>query len=102
MRKCSGYSFRRYRHGHEQSERATRKWSKSKITIVGRRFFIPSFDYNGEDRERMRRANDPTNRVGEQKIADSFPADSFITRQASNESSWNKVVARKALRIFAR
>ena len=64
-RQRAGNSFRRFGHGHEQSERAARKWSKSKIAIEGRRFFIPSFDYDGENRERTRRANSPTNRVGE-------------------------------------
>ena len=102
MRKCTGNSFRCFRHGHEQSERAARKWSKSKIAIEGRRFFIPSFDYDGENRERMRRANNPTNRVGEQKIADPFPTDSLITRETSNERGWNKVVARQTFGIFAR
>ena len=102
MRKCTGNSFRRYRRGHEQSERAARKWSKSKITVEGRRFFVHRFDYNGEDRERMRRANNPTNRVGEQKSADPFPTDSLITRETSNESGWNKVIARQTFDIFAR
>src|ERR1019366_9142157 len=74
----------------------------SKIAIEGRRFFIPSFDYDGENRERMRRANNPTNRVGEQKIADPFPTDSLITRETSNESGWNKVVAGQPFGIFAR
>ena len=102
MRKYTRNSFRRFRHGHEQSEGAARKWRKSKITIEGRRFFIPSLDYNGERRERMRRANNPTNRVGEQKFTDPFPADSLIARETSDESGWNKVVAREAFSIFAR
>jgi hypothetical protein len=97
-----GNSFRRFRHGHEQSERTARKWSKSKIAIEVRRLFIPSFDYDGEDRERLRRANNPTNRVSEQKSADSFPADSLITRETSNESGWNKVVAWQTFGKFAR
>ncbi len=50
----------------------------------------------------MRRTNNPTNRVGEQKIADPFPTNSLITRETSNKSGWNKVVPRQTFGVFAR
>ena len=90
---CTGKSFRRLGYGHEQSERAARKWRETKVAIEGRGLFIQCFDHDGENCERTRSANYPTDCIGEQKIADSFAANSFITRETSNKSSGNEVVA---------
>ena len=101
MRQRTGNSFGRFGHGHEQSQRAARKWRESKVAIDGRCFFIPRFDHDGENRKRTRGANNPTNRIGEQKIADPFYADFLITGETPNESSWNEVVAWQTWHIRA-
>ncbi len=46
--------------------------------------------------------NYPTDRVGEQKITDPFPANSLIARKTSNESSRNEVIARQTFGMFGR
>jgi hypothetical protein len=97
MRQRTGNSFRHLGYGHEQSERAARKWRKTKVAIEGRGLFIQRFDHDGKNRERTRGANYPTDRIGEQKTADPFAANSFITRETSNESSGNEVVAWQTL-----
>ena len=102
MRQRTENSFRRFGHRHEQSERAARKWGESKVAIEGRCLFIRRFDHDGEDRERIRGANHPTNRVGEQEIADPFAANSLIARKTPNESSWNEVVAWQMFCPFGR
>ena len=95
-------SFRRFGHRHEQSERAARKWCESKVAIEGRCLFICRLDHDGENRERTGGANYPTNRVGEQEIADPFAANSLITRETPNESSWNELVAWQMFCMFGR
>ena len=95
-------SFRRFGHRHEQSERAARKWCESKVAIEGRCLFICRFDHDGENRERTEGANHPTKRVGEQETTDPFAANSLITRETPNESSWNEVVAWQMFCIFGR
>jgi hypothetical protein len=46
--------------------------------------------------------NHPPNRVSEQKTADSFAANSLITRKTGDERSWDEVIARQAFRLFGR
>ena len=82
--------------GHEKSEWAVWKRRESKVAIEDCCFFIRRVDYNGKNRERTGGPNDPLNRISEQKAADSFAANSLITRKAADEGGWNKVVARQA------
>ena len=89
MRQCTGDSFRRFRYRHEQSERAARKWCESKVAIQGGCLSIRRLDHDGENRERTGGADNPANGVGEQEIADPFAANTLITCETSNESSWN-------------
>src|SRR5271166_370931 len=101
-RQCAGNSLRRFRRRHEQSERAARKWRESKVAIEGGCLFIRRFDHDGENRERTDGSNHPTNRVGEQNIADPFAANSLITCKTPNECSRNDVIARQAFCLFGR
>ena len=86
----------------KSSERAARKWCESEIAIEDRCLFIRRIDHDGENRERTGGANHPTNRVGEQEIADPFAANSLITREAPDESSWNEVIAWQVFGILVR
>jgi hypothetical protein len=89
----AGNGLRRFGRRHEQSERTVRKRRKSRVAIEGRSLFIGRFDNDSENRERTGGSNHPTNRVGEQKIADPFATSSLITRETPNESSRNNIIA---------
>jgi len=71
--------------------------------VIKRRcLFIHRVDHDGENCERTGGPNHSTNPVSEQKIADTFAANSLITRKTSNESCRNEVITRQAFCMFGR
>ncbi len=95
-------SFRRFSRRHEQSERAVRKRRESEVAVESSRPFIRRFDHDGENGERTGGPSDPTNRVSQQKISDTFTVNFLITREPPDQSSRDRVVARQAFCMFWR
>src|SRR5438445_10430025 len=87
---------------HEQAQRSAWKGRETEVAIEGRRLSIQSIDHDGENRQRTGGPEHPANRVGEQKIADSFAAKPLVARKPPDEGSRNGVIARETLGMFAR